>query len=437
MPPPLHQPCILVLKLVFGALAGKGKSLFDELAALATKGAADGAGKAVGTEVVASCRGGDLLKALQHFEDDDKCKGEIAGKGAVRAGDRVGVIRPRAKKLRVDVDMEQEDQEALDALRLLSSGYGAHSPKYEDESASEVWASGEGEEGEALEDALSRDAGAGHIKANNEQSRRQSWMGASGCDGGASRGAQATGLAAVAAAALTPIDLLAMASSGNGLMTPLRLGTSCSGDMTTAKDASVDPLDAETSAAIQQWGLAMAQLHSLQALGVAGAQAPADSASGLARSAPLLSGASMDETGADAGAGQPPPSEPTSLPLCAMQGVPDLSAGLAGLDGAPGQGATATTIALLAALGAVGGVGGDTASAHPQHLSAASGGGLHGLSALNRWIGLAAMSCMHDGLPLAAARAGQGQDARAENAVVCVSEQQSGTDSERASDGSD
>jgi hypothetical protein len=47
-------------------------------------------------------------------------------------------LRRGARKLRVDVEMPHEDQEALDALRLLSSGYGANSPQYDEISRASV-----------------------------------------------------------------------------------------------------------------------------------------------------------------------------------------------------------------------------------------------------------------------------------------------------------
>jgi hypothetical protein len=386
-----------------------GKLLMDELAALATRGA--GAGKHVGAEWAASSHGDELLRALQRVEKDDTKRGgggmqtKVAGgQGATEKG---GVRRPRAKKLRVDVEMAHEDQEALDALRLLSSGYGTHSPKYEEEEedAGPEGQGGEGNGGTVEMGSERHVLGAGGSKEG---------LGAIAVGGGG----QQAGLS-LAAAALTPIDLLAMASSGTGLMTPLKgSGLSGAGDLGSAQDQIADSLDSETAAAIQQWGLAMAQMHSLTASAQATMDPPGDM---VKRVLPQQADSEPDASvaaGVAAGGGQDGGkgggvSEPTISPHPALLPMANMDMGLpagTSLDDRSGGGAAAATMSLLAALGAAGSPGGGLAQ---NDLPAAycMGAGLGAFNSFNlaQLINFAALSSMQDGLTATVAGAGRGE----------------------------
>jgi len=82
------------------------------------------------------------------------------GGGAAATG---GIVRPGTNNLKVDVNMPTEDQEAVDALKLLSSGYGNESPSYEDWDSVEEGEEEEGEE-EEEEETLSMLSG-GHNRS--------------------------------------------------------------------------------------------------------------------------------------------------------------------------------------------------------------------------------------------------------------------------------
>jgi len=298
--------------------------------------------------------------------------------------------------------MPHEDQEALDALRLLSSGYGTHSPKYEEDARPEGKAGCV--DGETVEMGAERHGrGAGGSKE-----------GLIAVGDGGTAGQQA-GLC-LTAAALTPIDLLAMASTGAGLMTPLK-GSGLKGarDLGTAQDHVADALDSETAAAIQQWGLAMAQLHSLNA---GGAQVTMEPLGGMVKRA-SLPGADgeqdpSDAAGVVAGGGKDGGlSEPAILPQSALISTPNMDLGppaSMGLDDGSGGGAAAATMSLLAALGASGSLGGGLAQ---NDLPAAycMGAGLGALNNFNlaQLINLAALNSMQDGLSATAAAAGRGE----------------------------
>jgi hypothetical protein len=173
-----------------------------------------------------------LLQALQM--DDG---------GMRRAG--AGVFRAGASKLRVDVEMPHEDQEALDALRLLSSGYGANndSPVYHD---AESLAEDEDPAGKQVADAgESSDEGRGARSGKNKDVRDKS-------AGGHGRVEHAS------SSSITPVN---PSSKGEGKITPHKAEAGCADG-----DAWADGhgrLDSETAAAIRKWGLAMSLLPSL------------------------------------------------------------------------------------------------------------------------------------------------------------------------------
>ena len=176
-----------------------------------------------------------LLKALQ-MEDEGMRK---EGNGVFRAG---------ASKLRVDVEMPHEDQEALDALRLLSSGYGAHSPKYDDPESVE-------EDSRQVADALeSKEEARGVFPGKNKDTRDKSAGGHAGAAGADEQARPAH----FAPSSMTPVN---PCNKGEGFITPHKAEAGGSG-----RNAWADGdgrLDSETENAIQKWGQAMSQLPSL------------------------------------------------------------------------------------------------------------------------------------------------------------------------------
>ena len=163
--------------------------------------------------------GGDLLKALQTGGGVRK-----AGGSKGRAG-RSSVVRPGVNKLRVDVEMPLEDKEALDALRLLSSGYGQHSPLPD-----------------AVDDSLeSALAGSGELSSCKHDD---------GTEAGSSESS------ARAETTATPSDTSSL-TQRQGLVTPTG-GKAASGGQSGCKSSEdVAGQDSETAAAVRQWGLAM------------------------------------------------------------------------------------------------------------------------------------------------------------------------------------
>ena len=172
-----------------------------------------------------------LLKALQ-MEDGGMRK---EGNGVFRAG---------VSKLRVDVEMPHEDQEALDALRLLSSGYGAHSPNYDDPESVE-------EDSRQVADAFEA---RGVLPGKNKDTRDKSAGGHAGTAGADEQARPAN----FAPSSMTPVN---PCNKGQGLITPHKDEAGGSG-----RNAWADGdgrLDCETEKAIQKWGQAMSQLPSL------------------------------------------------------------------------------------------------------------------------------------------------------------------------------
>ena len=243
------------------SVSAAGKLLFDGgTAPNASTGSSPGLGVA-GRDKCGDALGGgggsDMLKAL-HMD----------GAGLRKSGlKRKGVFREGARKLRVDVEMPHEDQEALDALRLLSSGYGAHSPQYDSGTEEALVEETAATPGTAAGDDAEGKAGGTGGKKKDARCR-----GSSGPGGGRSRGMQLQ-------LSATPVDPTSMVTHGEGLVTPhkpepvntkkagsaLRAesGRSVVGD-SGAADAGADArLDSETAAAIWQWGLAMSQIPSL------------------------------------------------------------------------------------------------------------------------------------------------------------------------------
>jgi len=142
--------------------------------------------------------------------------------------------------------MPDEDKEALDALRLLSSGYGTHSPNYADVSG-------------ALE-SLDGD--------NATSSAKPRAAGESG-ELGSQRKFVSLGMTLPMTA--TPVEAMAV-NEGGGLITPhksgqAKAGISLSADgLPSGEDgiwAADTALDLETAAVIRQWGLVISQMTSL------------------------------------------------------------------------------------------------------------------------------------------------------------------------------
>jgi hypothetical protein len=148
--------------------------------------------------------------------------------------------------------MPHEDQEALDALRLLSSGYGAQSPQLE-------------ASGAAPQESLCNDAEEGASKESG-----------GGGKAGRGEGAKKKEGDMLAGLAATPTDHIFFAKNkGEGKDTPHAtktkkgaanvsvLQSTESGNCVMSESAGVAAdmqLDTETAAAIRQWGAAMSQL---------------------------------------------------------------------------------------------------------------------------------------------------------------------------------